>query len=249
MVRIFKKNDWLVGVSIDGPQEFHDRYRRNKQGQPSFVKVMKGIHLLNKYGVDWNAMAVVNNLNADYPLEFYNFFKEIGCRYIQFTPIVERIFRHNDGRLLATIGEDTPELMEFSVTPEQWGNFLCTIFEEWVHNDVGEYYIQLFDATLANWVGENPGICTMGKTCGHAGVMEFNGDVYSCDHFVFPQYKLGNIYSKTLIEMFMERSNWNLDKTSIGLYQDNVKTVNSYLLVMVNVQRTGFVKLNWVSLG
>lgn len=91
MVRIFKKNDWLVGVSIDGPQEFHDRYRRNKQGQPSFVKVMKGIHLLNKYGVDWNAMAVVNNLNADYPLEFYNFFKEIGCRYIQFTPIVERI--------------------------------------------------------------------------------------------------------------------------------------------------------------
>lgn len=122
-----KKNDWLVGVSIDGPQEFHDRYRRNKQGQPSFVKVMKGIHLLNKYGVDWNAMAVVNNLNADYPLEFYNFFKEIGCRYIQFTPIVERIFRHNDGRLLATIGEDTPELMEFSVTPEQWGNFLCTI--------------------------------------------------------------------------------------------------------------------------
>ena len=197
-----KKNDWLVGVSIDGPQEFHDRYRRNKQGQPSFVKVMKGIHLLNKYGVDWNAMAVVNNLNADYPLEFYNFFKEIGCRYIQFTPIVERIFRHNDGRLLATIGEDTPELMEFSVTPEQWGNFLCTIFEEWVHNDVGEYYIQLFDATLANWVGENPGICTMGKTCGHAGVMEFNGDVYSCDHFVFPQYKLGNIYSKTLIEMF-----------------------------------------------
>lgn len=127
MVRILKRNDWLVGVSIDGPQEFHDRYRRNKQGQPSFVKVMKGIHLLNKYGVDWNAMAVVNNLNADYPLEFYNFFKEIGCRYIQFTPIVERIFRHNDGRLLATIGEDTPELMEFSVTPEQWGNFLCTI--------------------------------------------------------------------------------------------------------------------------
>lgn len=169
MVRIFKKNDWLVGVSIDGPQEFHDRYRRNKQGQPSFVKVMKGIHLLNKYGVDWNAMAVVNNLNADYPLEFYNFFKEIGCRYIQFTPIVERIFRHNDGRLLATIGEDTPELMEFSVTPEQWGNFLCTIFEEWVHNDVGEYYIQLFDATLANWVGENPGICTMGKRAGMQG--------------------------------------------------------------------------------
>jgi uncharacterized protein len=92
-------------------------------------------------------------------------------------------------------------MAEFSVTPEQWENFLCTIFDEWVRNDVGQYYIQLFDATLANWIGEQPGICTLAKICGHAGVMEFNGDVYSCDHFVFPQYKLGNIYSKTLVEM------------------------------------------------
>ena len=137
--------------------------------------------------------------------------------------------------------------MEFSVTPEQWGNFLCTIFEEWVHNDVGEYYIQLFDATLANWVGENPGICTMGKTCGHAGVMEFNGDVYSCDHFVFPQYKLGNIYSKTLIEMFYGEKQLEFGQNKYRSLPRQCKTVNSYLLVMVNVQRTGFVKLNWVS--
>jgi uncharacterized protein len=204
--KFFKDNNWLVGVSIDGPQEFHDEYRRNKQGRPSFVNVMKGIQLLNKHQVEWNALAVVNDFNADYPLDFYHFFKEIGCRYIQFTPIVERIYNHTDGRHLAAVEEGGDlEMAEFSVTPEQWGNFLCTIFDEWVRNDVGQYYIQLFDAILANWAGGQPGICSMARTCGHAGVMEFNGDVYSCDHFVFPQYKLGNIHSKSLVEMLYSK--------------------------------------------
>lgn len=117
-------------------------------------------------------------------------------------PIVERILPHQDGRHLASLAEDKEgKLADFSVTPEQWGNFLCTLFDEWVKEDVGNYYIQIFDSTLANWMGEQPGICTMAKTCGHAGVMEFNGDVYSCDHFVFPEYKLGNIYNQTLVEM------------------------------------------------
>lgn len=200
--RFFHDNNWLVGISIDGPQEFHDEYRKNKQGKPSFVKVMQGISLLNKHHVEWNALAVVNDYNADYPLEFYHFFKQIGCRYIQFAPIVERILPHSDGRHLAAVNEGTEEgLADFSITPEQWGNFLCTIFDEWVREDVGEYFIQLFDATLANWVGSQPGICTLAKPCGHAGVMEFNGDVYSCDHFVFPEYKLGNIYTHSLVEM------------------------------------------------
>ena len=147
-------------------------------------------------------MAVVNDFNGDYPLDFYHFFKDINCKYIQFTPIVERIRRHEDGRILASPDEESIDgVTDFSVSPEQWGNFLCTIFDEWVRNDVGEYYIQLFDATLANWAGVTPGICSMAETCGHAGVMEFNGDVYSCDHFVFPEYKLGNIYTQSLIEM------------------------------------------------
>ena len=146
-------------------------------------------------------MAVVNDYNADYPLEFYHFFKEINCHYIQFAPIVERIFRHADGRHLATPLQPGDKLADFSVSPEQWGNFLCTLFDEWVRNDVGTYFIQLFDSTLANWVGEQPGVCSLAKTCGHAGVIEFNGDVYSCDHFVFPEFKLGNIYEKTLVEM------------------------------------------------
>lgn len=197
----FHDNHWLVGISIDGPQEFHDEYRKNKQGKPSFMKVMQGIHLLNKHQVDWNAMAVVNDYNADYPLEFYHFFKELGCHYIQFTPIVERIHPHADGRHLAHVLQKDEKLADFSVSPEQWGNFLCTIFDEWIKNDVGEYFIQIFDSTLANWMGAQPGVCTMAPTCGHAGVMEFNGDVYSCDHFVFPEFKLGNIYEKSLIEM------------------------------------------------
>jgi len=216
--KFFKDNNWLVGVSIDGPQEFHDEYRRNKQGRPSFVNVMKGIQLLKRHQVEWNVLAVVNDFNANYPLDFYRFFKEIGCRYIQFTPIVERIFNHDDGRYLAAVEEGNDhEMAEFSVTPEQWGNFLCTIFDEWVKCDVGEYYIQLFDSTLANWMGVQPGVCTMAKTCGHAGVMEFNGDVYSCDHFVFPQYKLGNIYSQTLLEMLYseKQQKFGLNKSDL----------------------------------
>lgn len=202
-----RENNFLVGVSIDGPQEFHDEYRRNRQGLPSFHKVMKGINLLKKHGVEWNAMAVVNDFNADYPLDFYHFFKEIDCHYIQFTPIVERLSQRTDGLTISSAAQARrgTELADFSVSPEQWGNFLCTLFDEWVRNDVGNYYIQLFDSTLANWIGQQPGVCSMGKTCGHAGVMEFNGDVYSCDHFVFPEYKLGNIYEKTLVEMMYSK--------------------------------------------
>lgn len=195
--RFLKENNFLVGVSIDGPQEFHDEFRRSRLGKPSWRDVMKGINLLNKHGVQWNAMAVVNDFNADYPLDFYNFFKEIGAHYIQFTPIVERMC---EGRLANMHDTDAP-LADFSVTPKQWGDFLCTIFDEWYKQDVGKYFIQLFDATLANWCGVTPGVCTYGEKCGHAACMEFNGDVYSCDHLVFPEFKLGNIHEKTLVEM------------------------------------------------
>lgn len=202
LCRFLHENNWLVGVSIDGPQEFHDEYRRTASGGPSWAKVMRGIQLLNKHHVEWNAMAVVNDFNADYPLDFYHFFKEMGCRFIQITPVVERMVNHADGRHLATLTDDaTAPVTDFSVTPEQWGRFLCAIFDEWVRNDVGQTYVELFDCILANWVGVTPGICVYAKECGHAGIMEFNGDVYSCDHFVFPEYRLGNIREKTITEM------------------------------------------------
>lgn len=200
--RFLKANNWLVGISIDGPAEFHDRYRRDKRGEPSFEKVMNGIRLLQKHGVEWNAMAVVNRYNADHPKAFYDFFKRINCQFIQFAPIVERIMPHDDGRHLAALGEAAGEMVsDTSVTPEQWGTFLCGIFDEWKKADIGKVFVQIFDSMLANWVGVMPGTCIFSKECGHAGVMEYNGDVYSCDHFVFPQYKLGNIYQHTLLEM------------------------------------------------
>ena len=200
--RFFKEQGWLVGVSVDGTQEMHDAYRRAKGGGPSHHKVMQGIRLLQKHGVEWNALAVVNDLNAGHPKEFYRFFKEIGCRFIQFTPIVERLLPHADGRQLAAVEEEgTGGMMPFSVSPEQWGDFLIGIFDEWVKEDVGEYFVQLFDATLANWMGVQPGICTLARTCGHAGAIEWNGDVFACDHFVFPQYRLGNLREKSLVEM------------------------------------------------
>ena len=198
----FAQNHWLVGISIDGPQPDHDHYRLTAAGKPSWKKVMQGIKLLKKHGVEWNAMAVVNAYNANHPLEFYRFFKENGCQFLQFTPIVERLTRHEDGRTLASLADkDEISLSEASVTPEQWGYFLCAIFDEWVRKDVGKIFVEIFDCTLANWMGVSPGICAYSKECGHAGVMEHNGDVYSCDHFVFPEYKLGNIRDHSLIDM------------------------------------------------
>ena len=198
----FAQNHWLVGISIDGPQPDHDHYRLTAAGKPSWKKVMQGIKLLKKHGVEWNAMAVVNAYNANHPLEFYRFFKENGCQFLQFTPIVERLTRHEDGRTLASLADkDEISLSEASVTPEQWGYFLSAIFDEWVRKDVGKIFVEIFDCTLANWMGISPGICAYSKECGHAGVMEHNGDVYSCDHFVFPEYKLGNIRDHSLIDM------------------------------------------------
>ena len=177
-----RENHFLVGISIDGPQTFHDAYRCH-----SFEKVMRGIRLLQKHHVEWNAMATVNHLNADYPADFYRFFKDIDCQYLQFTPVVER--------------ESGGQVTDFSVTPEQWGRFLCGVYDEWVKEDISHIFVQLFDATLANWAGEPPGICSMSPTCGRAAAMEANGDVYSCDHFVFPNYRLGNIRQQSLTTM------------------------------------------------
>lgn len=198
----FAQNHWLVGISIDGPQPYHDHYRLTAAGKPSWQKVMQGIKLLKKHGVEWNAMAVVNAYNVNHPLEFYRFFKENGCQFLQFTPIVERLTRHEDGRTLASLADKNEiPLSEASVAPEQWGYFLCAIFDEWVRKDVGKIFVEIFDCTLANWMGISPGICAYSKECGHAGVMEHNGDVYSCDHFVFPEYKLGYIRDHSLIDM------------------------------------------------
>lgn len=197
--QMFKDNGWLVGLSIDGTQTMHDAHRRYRDGRPTHDDVMRAIERLDRHGVEWNAMAVVNKSNVDRPLDFYFFFKSIGCKYIQFTPIVERTIK---GRL-ANINDNPAQcqLTQESITPKEWGNFLCGVFDEWVRQDVGEYFLQVFDATLANLCNVAPGICSMSRTCGCAVVMECNGDVYSCDHFVFPEYFLGNIHKRPLADI------------------------------------------------
>lgn len=193
---------WLVGISIDGTQEQHDAYRIDAQGKGTWERVMNGIQLLNEYNVEWNAMATANHFNAEDPLAFYHFFRdELHCKYLQISPVVERIHQHSDGRHLAHLFDEDSPVAPFSIRPEEWGHFMCTIFDEWVRHDVGEIFVQLFDATLAGWMGVEPGICIYAEECGHAVVMEQNGDVYSCDHFVFPQYKLGNIRTNGLPQM------------------------------------------------
>lgn len=201
--RFLHDEGWLVGISIDGPQDMHDAYRMKRNGAPTWHKVMQGIDMLERYGVEWNAMAVVNDITAARPLDFYTFFRnELGCRYLQFTPVVERIRRHSDGRHLAHVmdGEEY-EVAPFSVTPKTWGEFLCSVFDEWYANDIGEMFVQTFEATLANWAGVTPGVCSLSDWCGHAAVMEHNGDIYCCDHFVFPEYHLGNIRNRGILDM------------------------------------------------
>ena len=201
--RFLHDEGWLVGLSIDGTQAMHDAYRLSRNGSPSWEKVMRAVELLDRYHVEWNAMATVHQGNADHPLEFYTFFRNtLGCRFLQFTPVVERErVGVSDGPRLAQVGDEECRLAPYSVLPHQWGNFLCTVFDEWVRHDVGYTFVQLFDATLAGWMGVQPGVCTYAEECGHAAVMEYNGDVYSCDHFVFPRHRLGNIHTHTLPQM------------------------------------------------
>lgn len=203
--KFFKDNNFLVGISIDGPEHCHDVYRKNKAGKPTFRQVMRGVELLQKHQVEFNTLSVINDYNVDFPLEIYRFFKEIGSKYMQFAPIVEKLSQSRpDGLSLLPpdgLGSDDAVIAPWSVNASKFGQFYISIFDEWVRNDVGTYFIQLFDSALAGTVGEMPGVCIFGETCGHATVMEFNGDVYACDHFVFPEYKIGNIKTHSIYEM------------------------------------------------
>ncbi len=201
-------NRFLVGISIDGPRQMHDLYRYDKGGGPTFDKVMRGLDVLKRHNVEWNVLCTLHRTNADRPLEIYRFFRdELGAAFMQFIPIIERLMPDAASEVW-TSWRDRPLytqagdlVTERSVTGEQYGRFLSTIFDEWVLRDVGRVYVQMFDVALANWVGEPPGLCIHSPTCGVALAMEHNGDVYSCDHFVEPAYRLGNINQEHLIAL------------------------------------------------
>ncbi len=208
----FKEHNFLVGLSVDGPQPLHDTYRVNKGGEGSFKQVMKGWEKLMLHGVDVNILCTVHAANADYPMEVYHFFRdELKAQYMQFIPIVERATQetlslanqgwgeHPGGErpLYTQIGE---LVTDRSVRPEQYGQFLITIFDEWVRRDVGKVFVQSFDAALGNWIGQ-PSLCIFSPTCGKALALEHNGDLYSCDHFVEPTYLLGNIQETHMLDL------------------------------------------------
>lgn len=199
-----KENGFLVGVSIDGPRELHDCYRVNKGSQATFDAVVAGIGYLRKHDVDFNTLTVVHRRNSSQPLDVYRFLREIGSGYMQFIPVVERIATSPgpDGlHLISPAWRDAAEVSEWSVESLQFGKFLCEIFDEWVRRDVGRYFVQIFDVALESWYGMPQGLCVFRETCGAALALEHNGDLYSCDHYVYPENRLGNIMEDPLLSM------------------------------------------------
>jgi len=192
--RFFKQHDFLIGVSLDGPRELHDCYRKDKGGKGTFDRVIAGIELLKQHRVDFNILTTLNAANVEQPLRVYRFLRdEIGTDFVQFIPIVER-----DN---STGFQEGAQVTPRSVTGRQYGDFLIAVFDEWVRHDVGRVFVQLFDVALAAWAGQRPGLCVFEETCGAALALEHNGDVYSCDHFVEPRHKLGNLQDIPLIEL------------------------------------------------
>ncbi|HKJ31094.1 MAG TPA: anaerobic sulfatase maturase, partial [Balneolales bacterium] len=194
------ENHFLVGVSIDGPRKIHDSYRIFKSGKPSFDHVMAGIERLKEYQVEFNTLTTVHHNNADQGKIIYRFLKRIGSRYIQFIPIVERTANDNEG-LANPQTRKHSQVTEWSVESTKYGQFLIDVFDEWIKKDVGKIFVQMFDVALASWYGVSPGLCVYSETCGKALAMEHNGDIYSCDHYVYPEFKLGNIMSDSLGDM------------------------------------------------
>ncbi|MDO5447495.1 MAG: anaerobic sulfatase-maturation protein [Prevotellaceae bacterium] len=196
--KFFADNHWLVGVSIDGPEHLHNEYRKYVGGIGSFDKVMYGIELLNQYNIEWNVLATVNNITAQHPVECYDFLTNLGTQFLQFTPVVERMSA--DG-MLASSDYYSDKLTSFSVSPAEWGHFMIQIFDRWASGDVGKVFVRTIEDLLANWCGVAPGTCALAESCGYNAAMEWNGDVFSCDHFTFPQHRIGNINENTLTEL------------------------------------------------
>ena len=203
------KNQFLVGVSIDGPELLHDQYRRGFNDQPTFEKVMCSIERLKRYGTPFNTVTVLNNMNSLYPLEVYRFLKGIGEGFIQFIPIIERTSKSNSNSLDLILDSppnpakknDVTTVTHWSITPDQFADFYMQVFDEWVVKDVGDYFVQFFDVALSSWMGVPSSLCTFSKSCQSSGVIEHNGDLYTCDHYVYPEYKLGNIMDSNIAQL------------------------------------------------
>ncbi len=204
--KFLAKQNFMVGISLDGPQDIHDRYRRDREGNGTFPRVMRGLKLLQKHNVEYNILASVARETARHPLEVYHFLKSEGVEFIQFAPIVERPADERSlghGLHLAQPPgldrhEYQAEVTQWSVIPEDYGDFLIEIFEDWVRHDVGTVFVMNFEWALNAWIGNPSPVCIHAKQCGRALVVEHNGDVYACDHCVYPEYRLGNVLDDLL---------------------------------------------------
>ncbi len=196
--KFFNENDFLIGISIDGPRELHDAHRVDKRGGPTFDRVMKGLRLLQKHRVEYNVLVTINHVNANHPLDVYRFLRdEAGATWMQFIPAIERLTEGSVTRY-----QQGTTVSDRSVESQQWGSFLIAIFDEWVRRDVGKIFVQTFEAAVRNWVGMgSSGMCVFDPVCGHGLVLEHNGDLYSCDHFVEPAYLRGNILRHHMIDL------------------------------------------------
>ena len=206
----FRRHNFLIGISIDGPEDIHNHYRRDKGGAPTFSRVINGISLLRSGSVEFNTMSTVNHWSEGRGLEVYEFLKSLGSHYMQFMPVVEHVKYplRSDGKpdkkarpFIVSPSEPDARLAPWSVDSLAFGQFMIEIFDYWVRNDIGSYYVNLFDSTLANWCGVMPGTCSYAQTCGGNAIIEHNGDLYSCDHFVYPQYRLGNVLTDDIRTM------------------------------------------------
>lgn len=216
-MRSVRVEHFLVGVSLDGPEDIHDAFRLTKGGKPTFARVMETVRMFERSGVEFNTLSVVNRRCEGRGAEIYRFFRDtVHSKYMQFLPAVEHVVDKPGFHrpLIVSPDREGARVAEWSVTAEGYGRFLCDVFDQWVVGDVGRYYVQMFDASLAQWCGVQPGVCSMGETCGDALVVEHNGDVYSCDHFVYPEYKLGNIAQTPLDEIYRtaKRREFGLNK-------------------------------------
>jgi len=203
------QHDFLVGISIDGPQALHDHYRVDRAGNGSFAQAVQAIEHMRRHKVAFNSLTVVNAVNAAHPQRVYRCLKELGVQFMQFIPLVERVPGARDTQAGLTLAgpphlrakHEARSLPEYCVSASAFGSFLCAIFDEWVRRDVGTTYVQHFDVTLGNVVGVGPGVCVCAQYCGNAMIIEHNGDVYSCDHFMYPEYRLGSVLTDTLRAM------------------------------------------------
>ena len=206
------ENNFLVGLSIDGPEDVHNANRVDKKGRDSYKDVMRGLNILRKHKVEFNTLTCVNSVTVQHPKRIYKFLKSIGSKYIQFIPIVEREVDTAAAKLgldfaappdLETppANREAPRMSAHAVPAAAYGDFLCKIFDTWVKRDVGKVYVQLFDVALGKWLGDSGGLCYFSKTCGSALAMEHDGDLYTCDHYVYPKYKLGNLMNTSLGEL------------------------------------------------